>query len=402
MHETCVGCNWRFDGKRKKRKVSYVLEQAFLSARYLKNVSLGSYMCDSKCRLEYLKWLKYNNELQCLLNEGAVMSDKMEVDEKEDEIITPVTVSVQTQVDLPSCQITIPIIRTSKSHWSCVVCGKTDPSVSKVLHDELRKLIFMKRSIMFTAEEANTTRCITKIRWVVESANGKIKQWAFFNKTIQNSTIAYLSDYTNIICGIINKYRTAAVLDRDKDSEYADKMLTRLKDTNKVKERLSRENLTHHSKWKDQDAQNYSFPQLTEQELRDITFGIFQVKQASSYVQEHLKPSAAFPQDFEFTIQTADNVDDLVKVRYQSRHSNSQIYNTYIEYNNGILNPISRWFCTCTAGERTVGCCSDIAATLWHLCLNQTAIHDVNQSPNNYLNLVEDALQFSDYENSSD
>ncbi|CAF1500825.1 unnamed protein product, partial [Didymodactylos carnosus] len=172
--------------------------------------------------------------------------------------------------------------------------------------------------------------------------------------------------------------------------------------TNKVKERLSRENLTHHSKWKDQDAQNYSFPQLTEQERRDITFGIFQVKQASSYVQEHLKPSAAFPQDSEFTIQTADNVDDLVKVRYQSRHSNSEIYNTYIEYNNGILNPVSGWFCACTAGERTVGCCSYIAATLWHFSLNQTAIHAINQSLNNYPNLVEDALQFSDYENSSD
>ena len=33
-----------------------------------------------------------------------------------------------------------------------------------------------------TTVEANKTRLITKTRWVIESANGKVKQWRFFQK----------------------------------------------------------------------------------------------------------------------------------------------------------------------------------------------------------------------------
>ncbi|CAF0890801.1 unnamed protein product [Didymodactylos carnosus] len=106
-------------------------------------------------------------------------------------------------------------------------------------------------------------------------------------------------------------------------------MLTQLNSINKVKKRLETDGLTHHSKWKDCNAQYQSFPQLNEQDLRDITFGVFQVKLAPSYVREHLIPSKTFPQDYEFIIQRAENVKDLVKVKYQSRHGNSETYNTY-------------------------------------------------------------------------
>ncbi|CAF1627937.1 unnamed protein product, partial [Didymodactylos carnosus] len=60
----------------------------------------------------------------------------------------------------------------------------------------------------------------------------------------------------------------------------------------------------------------------------------FQLKQASPYVKEYPKSSTIFPQDYEVTIQTAENVDGLAKVRYQPRHMNSEIYNTYVEYNS--------------------------------------------------------------------
>ena len=42
------------------------------------------------------------------------------------------------------------------------------------------------------------------------------------------------------------------------------------------------------SQWKTIDETNLSdFPQLTESELRDKTMGVYQLKQADSYTEEH-------------------------------------------------------------------------------------------------------------------
>lgn len=40
-----------------------------------------------------------------------------------------------------------------------------------------------------STEEANMSRLITKVRWVVESVNGRIKQWIMLNKVIPNTLI---------------------------------------------------------------------------------------------------------------------------------------------------------------------------------------------------------------------
>lgn len=55
-------------------------------------------------------------------------------------------------------------------------------------------------------EESNTTRLVTKIRWVVESVNGRIKLWKYLDRVLPNSQIPYISDYVQIVCTIMNKY----------------------------------------------------------------------------------------------------------------------------------------------------------------------------------------------------
>ena len=46
-----------------------------------------------------------------------------------------------------------------------------------------------------TTEEANETRLVTKVRWVVESANGRIKKWKVISNTMPNRQIPYVGDY---------------------------------------------------------------------------------------------------------------------------------------------------------------------------------------------------------------
>ena len=37
-----------------------------------------------------------------------------------------------------------------------------------------------KSQKQFSTEEANNTRITTKVRWMVEACNGRVKQWRFF------------------------------------------------------------------------------------------------------------------------------------------------------------------------------------------------------------------------------
>ena len=96
-----------------------------------------------------------------------------------------------------------------------------------------------------------------------------LKQWSVFSKRIQNTVIPYLSDYIRIVCAIINRYKTPAVINMANDI-YGDKMLSLLNDENKLKVRLDNSNLMHHSKWKNYNANYYSFPEISEQDLFDI------------------------------------------------------------------------------------------------------------------------------------
>ena len=56
---------------------------------------------------------------------------------------------------------------------------------------------------------------------------------------------------------------------------YGDKMLSLLNDENKLKIRLDSSNLMQHSKWKNSDATYFSFLEISEQDLFDITYGGF-------------------------------------------------------------------------------------------------------------------------------
>ena len=58
-----------------------------------------------------------------------------------------------------------------------------------------------------TTKEAKSSRLVTKIRWVVEAANGRITKWLYLNNVVHNSQIPYIGDFVRIVCSMINKYR---------------------------------------------------------------------------------------------------------------------------------------------------------------------------------------------------
>lgn len=158
---------------------------------------------------------------------------------------------------------------------------------------------FLHNQKQFSADDANRARCVTKNRWVIESGkiytkqfiveqqsinaiifryfdnlvNGKIKQWKFMAQTMQNSTLRFISDYLDIICSLINKYQCPAINDIENGREIAIKMREMLTTENRLRQRLEQHTAATSLHWSQHNASNFRFPPLTEQNIRDLTFG---------------------------------------------------------------------------------------------------------------------------------
>jgi len=81
---------------------------------------------------------------------------------------------------------------------------------------------FVGKIKQHTTSEANLSRLFTKIRWIIESVNSRIKKWRYFANILKNLNILYTeSDFKNI-CAIINLFRSpiAKVDDEDHIQAY--------------------------------------------------------------------------------------------------------------------------------------------------------------------------------------
>ena len=109
------------------------------------------------------------------------------------------------------------------------------------------------------------------------------------------------------------------------------------------------------------------FPKLsTEQIIQNITLGTYQLKQAYSYLAEHIKNGK-----FEILVNKEFVQVENGKILYkqiQSRHKGRIKYKCYIKYVPLKDGPsgIESWYCSCLCGNRTVGCCSHISSLIYY------------------------------------
>ena len=109
-----------------------------------------------------------------------------------------------------------------------------------------------------------------------------------------------------------------------------------------------------------------------------------------------------FPGQQEFEIQINVDNPDLVQVTYQSRHSDTKHYNSFIEFESTSQNVIIGYYCTCLCGERTVGWYSHVTASLTRLFLSQTQIKDAHRKAAQFIKYIEDSKQIEDLSFSDD
>ena len=186
----------------------------------------------------------------------------------------------------------------------------------------------------------------------------------------------YISENIKIICAICNKFfRPLSFGAAEEDGILVAKMKFLSKEINSLKSFVEENNLERKSaKWEiTEDIKD--FPFLGEQELRNITCGVYQLKLSPSYIQEYL--------DGESQILIHKEDPGLIRVKIHSRHISSA------------------WYCKCRAGARVVGVCSHIASVLWYLGFarhNEKQLYGVR----NWGEFVEDAQQVDNSDSESE
>nr|XP_022338892.1 uncharacterized protein LOC111134282 [Crassostrea virginica] len=210
----------------------------------------------------------------------------------------------------------------------------------------MEMLAFMKRGTkQMPTLDSNLSRIVTKVRWIVEESNGRLKHWQYLAKTLPNSQFPFIGDYVRIVAALCNKYRPP----------LAAKMLHLSQRVNTLQERVENEGLDRRGLiWKTVDAADVApdFPLHTENDLRQLTLGIYQLRMAQFYSQEH------FDIDGGFNILVNDGIPGLVSAKIQSRHVLAKQYKCWIGYNDGVVNG---WYRKCKAGTGVVGICGHIS-----------------------------------------
>ncbi|CAC5404613.1 unnamed protein product [Mytilus coruscus] len=171
-----------------------------------------------------------------------------------------------------------------------IVCTTTGYYVS-VLGPYLADYRNNDASILTHMLKTNVEEIRDWIRWIVESSNARIKTWKYLSHTLPTNQIPFIGDFVRIVRALSNKYAPPLSQCRDVESDQleAAKMIHLSKMSNTLKEHVETENLLKKKLiWKVASECDFeNFPRLDDQELRNITCGVYQMKLASSYIQEY-------------------------------------------------------------------------------------------------------------------
>jgi hypothetical protein len=229
-------------------------------------------------------------------------------------------------------------------------------------------------------DESNMSRLVTKVRWVVEGANGRIKHWRMLDKVMHNHYVTSIGDFVRIVCAICNDNRPPLPSLDAEGEALAQQMLVRARMENHVKCLVEEGNLVRRSKYEAINSFDLTdFPVLTMDDLRDLTMGVYQLKQSPQYTREHFEP--------EYELFLGKDDPNLIRCKIQSRHTNSAVHTLWVEFSS---SNVTGWYCTCKIGARTVGCCVHVASVVLYLGYQRYSEMKSTQS-SKFLSVVTDA-----------
>ena len=104
------------------------------------------------------------------------------------------------------------------------------------------------------------------------------------------TAVPYIGDCVRILCATCNAFKPPLLQNNEGDHIIAKRMLQLSKMPNMIQQKVEQNGWDTRVKSqckKNDETELSDFPQLTESELRDKTMGVYQLKQADSYTEEH-------------------------------------------------------------------------------------------------------------------
>lgn len=230
-----------------------------------------------------------------------------------------------------------------------------------------------------TTIDANKSRAVTICRWVVEVVNGRFKRdFKIFRQDYYNSTSQNIIKDFKVAAALINAFHPLI-----ENRGNAETILTIIRRNMNVENTLAEAVLTlnlnrRRTNFTEINVENNNlsdFPQLTSSELELIPLGTYQIKQARSYYGEHIRENGRYaievcrevPSSLLGELSTQNTW--LLRGRIKSRHTSRKMYFVYILVDNSQTgrNAITKHYCNCIVGKRTVGCCAHVMTIIWYL-----------------------------------
>lgn len=217
-------------------------------------------------------------------------------------------------------------------------------------------------------DEANQSRRVTKVRWVVEAVHGHL--WGKFKllkHMVDNKMLPKLPMLCKILGFLQNTYGQRLGFEDSATAELLDYMESRSSLPHTLGQEVEAEGWNRKpSSFQSISASDLTeFPIMTESSLLLFTSGLYQLRMARSYLAEIIDANDEVPMRFVKVKPT------IIRVNIRSRHSERVEYRVYVDYEPGRNNVegIKGYYCDCKNGARTVGCCSHVATVVSYLAL---------------------------------
>jgi len=156
--------------------------------------------------------------------------------------------------------------------------------------------------------------------------------------------------------------------------ELERRMLQKLHDVNIVQARVEAENLRFkQGRWVSLGEEHVPlFPQLSNEYLCNLTYGIYQLKLSPSYIQDTILRVQPERNEEDLNIDLDTNEPGFIRITLFSRFRNAirhQLWiafdEEYVQNNENRDSPILGYYCK--SGVRTLETCSHVATVIWFL-----------------------------------
>jgi hypothetical protein len=234
---------------------------------------------------------------------------------------------------------------------------------------EIHTPAFLHKASAFTTKQANDTRMLTKLRWVVEAGHRRLKQFKLIGNRLHNTQIQCMDMYCTVIAALCNKYRKPLKCDSPADAQLAKLMLERREMSNILSNQIARGMLK--DGWETVEYMDIDFPIFSESEIENqVTLGCYQVELAPRYLEDKVGERGVL----DGICRRKDNKgrNEWFRVQLRSRHSKRTRYVVHVELTLSLTDwqpqkIITGWCCDCCNGKRRNGCCAHVAAIIWYL-----------------------------------